>query len=263
MNTRPSSLETLTPAQALGVPGHWPERDVPDRWRRPALQWLIWSAWPVTLVLLLQAPLLAFWQWTMGTWSRLLGLPDLVGRDTGTPWRSLDYGAFAPSSHTLGLTLGVLLLIWVGAGHFSDRFHPLKVTVRALCLIQLTACLYFAFSPASFPYTVSAHLQALFTMGYGFMLAIPPMLALGLAILELPWSQKVLAPLGVLTYFALMLPHKFMLHIWVLAQGSILFMPLLFWTLGSLMDLWIFIALYGWLVSQLPAQSRETRRKQS
>ena len=87
------------------------------------------------------------------------------------------------------------------------------------------------------------------------MWVIPPMLALGWGLLRVPIWQKILAPCGVLAYFALMLPHKLLLQAWLLEQLSILFMPVLFLCFGSLLDLWIFVALYAWLASRVPAQA--------
>ena len=95
-------------------------------------------------------------------------------------------------------------------------------------------------------------MNALLDMGYSLMLAAGPMLALGWGILKQPLLPKIMAPLGVLAYFAIMLPHKALLHAWVLANGSVLFMPALFMCFGALLDLWIFIALYAWLASRLP-----------
>jgi len=259
MNTMTSSLRKVASPAASVLTLPLPAFESQAWFWRTATQWMFLSAWPFALVVLLQAPLFNFWQWTLSTWSHLLGMPHLSVRAPGMAWSPLDDGSFVPSNIALGLTFGALTLIWLGTSYFSDRLHPLKVTLRALCLIQLTACLFFAVSPADFPYNISAHLHALLTMGYGFMLAIPPMLALGLGILKLPWYQKLLAPLSVLAYFALMLPHKFVLHAWLLERGSILFMPLLFFGLGSLLDLWIFIALYAWLASMAPVQVLRAR----
>jgi Kef-type K+ transport system membrane component KefB len=65
--------------------------------------------------------------------------------------------------------------------------------------------------------------------------------------------HKILAPVAFLAYFALMLPHKTLLQVWLLEHLSILFMPLLFLCFGALLDLWIFVALYAWLASTTPA----------
>ena len=92
-------------------------------------------------------------------------------------------------------------------------------------------------------------------MGYGFMWVIPPMLALGWGLLQVPLHQKLIVPCLVLAYFALMLPHKWLLQAWLLEHLSILFMPVLFFAFGSLLDLWIFVAVYAWLASRVSAPS--------
>ena len=98
------------------------------------------------------------------------------------------------------------------------------------------------------------------TMGLGFMLAIPPMLALGWGLLKVPLYPKLLVPCLVLAYFALLLPHQWLLHAWLLEHLSILFMPVLFLCMGTLLDLWIFVAIYAWLASTLPVPARSMRR---
>jgi hypothetical protein len=54
-------------------------------------------------------------------------------------------------------------------------------------------------------------------------------------------------------YLALLLPHKALLQVWLLAHSSVLYMPVLFVALGPLFDLMAFIALYGLLLSLRPA----------
>jgi hypothetical protein len=219
------------------------------------LEWLLLSSLPLALTLLMKPLLNAFWHAVMAKWSSLLGwtwfVPAVSGHEGKGWWGQAD-GTFAPSSWALGLTWLGLMSIWVGSGFFSDRFHPLKIALRALCLIQAAACVFFMWTPASFPYTVTRHMASLLDMGYALMLAVGPMLALGWGILKQALLPRILAPLGVLAYFALMLPHKVLLHAWILEKGSILFMPVLFMCFGALLDLWMFIALYAWLASRIP-----------
>lgn len=220
------------------------------------LQWLILSAGPVLLLLLLKARLMAFWQWVVSVWSDVLGLSlstRLSAQGDAMFWTATGDGSFAPSLTHIAATAVLAAAVWLWSARFSDRFHPLKISLRALCLIQWSACLFFWLAPASFPYTISSHASALMGMGFGFMLAIGPMLALGWGILRTPLLHKILAPVAVLAYFALMLPHKTLLQVWLLEHMSILFMPLLFLCFGSLLDLWIFVALYAWLASTTPA----------
>lgn len=219
------------------------------------LEWTLLSSLPLLTMLMLKPQLMDWWSRVIALWSARLALPiHSFAMDTrhGRFWDTPFDGTFMPSSQTLAWTWLGLVGLWAITFFFSDRFHPLKVILRALCLIQATACIFFLVSPAHFPYTVNQHMHALLDMGYGLMLATGPMLALGWGILAPSRTQKILVPLGVLAYFACMLPHKVLLHAWLLVHGSALFMPILFLSFGTLFDLWVFIALYAWLASNIP-----------
>lgn len=239
------------------APGSWPAPTArPPGLQHLSLQWLLLSALPVLLMWTLQERLMAFWHWVVSAWSGALGLSlstRISAQGDSLLWSATGDGSFAPSLTHIGATALLAAAVWWVSGRLSDRFHPLKISLRALCLIQWSACLFFWLTPASFPYTISSHASALMGMGLGFMFATGPLLALGWGILKLPLLHKTLAPVAVLTYFALMLPHKALLHVWLLEHLSILFMPLLFLCLGALLDLWIFVALYAWLASSTPA----------
>jgi hypothetical protein len=220
------------------------------------VQCIVWSAIPMGLLLMLKGPLMAFWQMTLSFWGDALQLSlvtQLSPEGQTLLWTPLDDGSFAPSAKLLVVTAAMTAGIWWLGNRLSERFYPLKISLRAMCLIQWCACLFFWLTPSHFPYSIGSHADALMGMGYGLMLAIGPMLALGWGILPVPVWQKLGAPLAFMAYFALMLPHKTLLHVWCLEQGSILFMPLLFLCFGALLDLWIFIALYAWLASTTPA----------
>lgn len=224
---------------------HWPR----------LLEWALLSSIPITATLFMKPGLVGFWDSVISFWAARLELP-LVASVISTPDPGVWSMQTMPSSLTLTWTWLGLFSLWGMTHFFSDRFHPLKVMLRALCLIQGTACAFFMLAPASFPYTVTQHMRALLDMGYGLMLAVGPMLALGWGILMPSLAAKILAPLGVLAYFAVMLPHKVLLHAWILANGSALFMPVLFLCFGALLDLWVFIALYAWLVGQIPRPAK-------
>lgn len=230
---------------------------------RMALQWLLLSAWPLALLWSLKPWLMVFWQAVFSLWSRPLGLSlttRLSPDGQSIQWSAWGDAAFAPSSQQLILHVLGVAALWLISGFFSDRWTPLKTTLRALGLIHLSACLFFLWAPASFPYSISKHLQALMDMGLGFMWAIPPMLALGWGLLKVPLSQKLLVPCLVLAYFAVMLPHQWLLHAWLLEHLSILFMPVLFLCMGTLLDLWIFVTIYAWLASTVPVPPRSMQR---
>lgn len=252
-----SAISDHSVAQSIGTP---------TAWLNLLGQCLLWSVLPVGLLILLKAPLMLFWSKTLALWGEALNLSLMtqLSEDGRTLlWTTMDDGSFAPSVQRIVITAALTALVWGLGNRLSDRFYPLKISLRALCLIQWCACLFFWLAPASFPYSIGAHANALMGMGYGLMIAIGPMLALGWGVLPTPIWQKILAPLAFLVYFAVMLPHKTVLHVWCLEHLSILFMPLLFMCFGALLDLWIFIALYALLASFAPPLTQRPRLSQA
>ncbi len=213
----------------------------PWRWRDGFWGLLLGAGWSLALWAL-QPQLLQLWHDVVDLWSQPLGLG----------LSPLPQDAAPPSQELLLSTTALVALLYVAAGRWHERYQPLRVVVRAMCLVQGSACLFFAWFPARFPYAVHQHLSGLLQMGADFLMTVPLMLALGWGVLNLPWRLKLLGPLLVLTYFVVWLPHQVLLHAWVLHHGSVLFMPVLLLCLGPLLNGWIFVALYAWLASLTP-----------
>lgn len=217
-------------------------RLAPWRWQDGASAVLL--AGLQTLLLWQGRPaLLKGWHAVLVFWSTRMGHAWLAGEAVFTP---------LPSRGTVLLTGLLCALAYWLAGRWHEPFWPWRVLVRTLCLVQASACLFLLWSPARFPYGLSQHLRMLLELGANFMLGMPLMLCMGWSLLRLPWHLKLLGPIGVLAYFAVWLPHQAMLHLWLLSQLSVLFMPLLFLCFGILLDGWIFVALYAWLASLTP-----------
>lgn len=213
----------------------------PWRWR-DGLQGLLLGVGGFALLLALRSPLLQAWQAVLQFWSLHLAWPALQAPVSLPP----------PSTPLLLGTSVAVLTLYALAGRWPEPLYPLRVLVRALCLVQASACLFFAWMPARFPYSVESHLQALLQMGADMLIAMPLLLMLGWGLLPLPWTLRLLGNLMVLLYFVLWVPHQVMLHAALLAQGTVLFMPLLMLCLGPLLNGWLFVALYAWLVSLTP-----------
>lgn len=100
---------------------------------------------------------------------------------------------------------------------------------------------------------VTGHLAALLNAGFYLMLATPPLLALGWGVLHMPLRQRLLGPVLVVAYFAVMLPHQALLHALVVQHVSVLFVPVLYLCFGAVLDLMVFVALCAWLTGMAPA----------
>lgn len=182
-----------TTAQASAVAGQL----APWRWR-DGLSGMLVGAGLFLVLLVLQPGLLTFWAQTLALWSEALALgPAGASQVTSPPSTALLLGTAASVS-------GLYLL----AGRWHEHWQPLRVVVRALCLVQGSACVFFALVPARFPWSVQQHLSGLMQMGADFVLVMPWMLAVGWGLLNLPWRLKLLGPVAVLAYFVVWLPHQ-------------------------------------------------------
>lgn len=213
----------------------------PWRWHDGLFGLLTGGLWSLAL-LALRPWLEKAWQALMDLWSRPLGL------DAASLARELH----PPSMGLLLATSAVVLALYVVSGRWHERLQPLRILVRGLCLVQGSACVFFLFFPAHFPYAIGQHLSNQLDMGGDFLLTLPVMLAVGWGVLHLPWHLRLLGTLLVVGYFALWLPHQVLAHAWVLRHGTALFMPVLQLCLGPLLNGWIFVAWYAWLGSLTP-----------
>lgn len=215
------------------------------------LQSLIWVVVFTALLLWGKAALMHWWQAVILYWSRYLGIPLRAGSDASALLRWTP-AAGTSSMPTRGIALATsvaVVALVVATRWMSDAMTPVKYLIRTLCFVQTTAIVAFTFAPALFTYTIPGHLQAIMHAGYGVMLAVPALLALGYGILPVRAAVRFIHTAGVLGYFALMVPHMVVLHALVLQHMSILFMPLLYLCFGIVFDVMVFVALYSWLAS--------------
>lgn len=233
--------------------------DPPSRLRwtpRLGFELLLMAVLPCAALLASKAGLMTLWHHMMLWWSERLGLPlSLVrtGQSHSLEWQVSYAGALMPDPGTGVLTAVAVIAAFASTWWMSDRQVPLKYLVRTLCVVQASALVFFMLMPNRFPYNMTGHLAALLNAGFYLMLAMPLLLALGWGVLRVPLHQKLLYPGIMVVYFGLMLPHQALLHAVVVQHLSALYMPVLYLCFGAVLDLMVFVALYSWLASRVPA----------
>lgn len=219
---------------------------------------LLMAVLPVAALLALQPLLYEAWRGLLMWWAERLALPLALTLVDGQPtlaWLAGSANSQLPGTALGALTAAVVVGVYAATYALGDRQMPLKYLLRVLCVVQASALLFFLLVPSRFAYTLSGYLAASLDAGYVLMLVLPILLALGWGVLRLPLHQKLIWPVLMLAYFALMVPHKALLHLLILQQMSLLFMPLLYLCFGAVLDLMIFVALYSWLASLAPADA--------
>ncbi len=204
-----------------------------------------------------RSALMDWWQSVILFWARPLGLPlwaDPLA--SAAPAFLSPEGAWRMPTWPMWLvTAAVVVAAYASTYRMSDALTPVKFLVRTLCGVQITALVFFAVAPRSFAYTVPGHMQTMLNVGYGLMLAVSLLLALSYCVLRMPLRHKLIHPALVLAYFTLMVPHQVVLHALVLQHFTVLFMPMLYLCFGVVFDVMMFVALYSWLASGLPAEA--------
>lgn len=205
--------------------------------------------------------LLEAWRWMLEALRVPLGLPGVVSTrvvEIGPIGVAIPfYTAVAHWPAALDLRTGwILTALLAGAGMLlRGRYTPLAYFLRALAVIQLTAQVWFSLADPPFTYALSQYVAGLLVCGVVILLLAPILVAGTYFIFDFPLSQKLLLATMLLVHLAVFLPLQAVVHAYVIYRGSLLTMPVLFLVFGVLLDVFVYVALYGWGMSWRSASS--------
>lgn len=126
---------------------------------------------------------------------------------------------------------------------------PLGFLLRALAIIQLSAQLWFWLAPPPLIYTLPEYVAGLLICGVILLLMAPFLVAFTFHIFDFLLWQKLMMATLLLGHLAVLLPLQAAVHTWIIHQGSLLTLPVLFFLFGPLLDVFVYVALYGWGMS--------------
>lgn len=154
-----------------------------------------------------------------------------------------------PGLPALWIATGVSVALFLVSFPLPERFTPARYFLRLLAVLQLVATGFFAFSPEPFPYRLQDHVFLLLTAGLVVMALAPLVLGLTLHVFDIALWKKALLTVAVMGHLAIFLPLKAMVHVWLILHGTAVVMPVLYLVFGLLMDVMVFVAFYGWVLS--------------
>lgn len=206
-------------------------------------------------VFVLLDPLLSSWQWLFDLLREPLGLPGVVSTrvvQIGPISAAIPF--FTAESNWPGaidLRSGWILVasLAIPGALLRGRYTPLAYFLRALAVIQLTAQVWFSFAAPPFTYALSQYMAGLLVCGVVILLLAPVLVSVTYFIFDFPLWQKVLLATMLLVHLAVFLPLQAVVHAWVVYRGSLLALPMLFLVFGVLLDVFVYVALYGWGMS--------------
>jgi hypothetical protein len=129
------------------------------------------------------------------------------------------------------------------------RFTPLGYLLRSLAILQLSAQVWFSLAAPPWPYSLATYGVGLLSTGIVILLLIPFLVAATFFIFDFRLWQKLALTALLLVHLAVLFPLQATLHVWIVHRASFLAMPVLFLVFGVLLDVFVYVALYGWAMS--------------
>jgi hypothetical protein len=157
-------------------------------------------------------------------------------------------GSWPTSNQMLGGWIVTALLAVVGAS-LRGRAVPLGYLFRGIAIVQLSAQVWFTIAEPPFMYSLADYTSGLLLCGVVILLLSPFLVALTFFIFDFPLWQKVLLATLLLGHLAVMIPLQAVVHSYIIEHASLLALPVLFLVFGVLLDVFVYVALYGWGMS--------------
>ena len=143
------------------------------------------------------------------------------------------------------MTAGVLLLSLL----LPVRYLPARYFLRFVAAVQLVSLGWFALSAPPFPYPVPGYAAGLLTAGLAVLVLVPLALGFGLYVFDHSVTKQAVVTIAIVGHLALLLPLQVLCHVVLIRALSLLVQPTLFFVFGLLVEVLVFVSLYGWAMS--------------
>lgn len=204
----------------------------------------------------LLAPLLSAWHWMLEGLRAFLGLPGVVATRVVELAPFLTVAVPHLTAETLWPDARALTVGWVTTALLAaagvllrGRFVPVGYLLRALAVIQLSAQLFFTVTPPPFPYSLATYQAGFLACGVIVLLLVPFLVGATFFVFGFSLVRKLALVGMLLAHLAVLFPLQSVIHVWWIWHGSYLAMPVLFLVFGLLLDVFVYVALYGWGMS--------------
>ncbi len=170
-------------------------------------------------------------------------LIGVIGQSVNLPYPDLTTSIPVPSHVWLNILACVILFVL--SFLLPGQMMPFTYLTRFTLIIQASVSVYFLISPDYFPYTLAGYVTDMLTLGMYILFMVPFVLALVFYIFDFPIWWKCFITVATLSFFIIGMPMQYMLHAYILHATSYLFLPVLYFTCGVLLDVLMFINFYA------------------
>lgn len=208
------------------------------------------------LLVLLQPAIAQAWGQAMVWWMQALQIPAQFAPPTmdelqlfSMPVAVVDVQLTGNSPLALALHAVVAALLWQAAAWLPDHARPGAYLLRFAVLIHVSAVLFFAFWPGSFPHSAARHVGGGLRQVWALMLVTPWLHLATFHLFPFRTWQRLAVTAVSLAYLVVLGPLLYASHAALLALLGMVAMPLLHLLFGVMVPILGLVALYGWAMS--------------
>ncbi len=157
-------------------------------------------------------------------------------------------GMWPSNAQMIGSWVFTIVLAVVGAT-LRGGYVPLGYLLRALAIMQLASNVWFMLAEPPFPYALTVYGSGLLVTGVVILLLAPFLVGATFFVFDFPLHKKLGLSALLLGHLAVLFPLQATVHVWLIKNFSMIAMPMLFLIFGVLLDVFVYVALYGWAMS--------------
>lgn len=126
-----------------------------------------------------------------------------------------------------------------------NRAKPLMIFLTILAAMHLVSALFFIFVPYLFPYTASDYSKLYMLQQVSIWIFVP--IIMGIAIMPLPSSPVAKILTMIITFINMLLfgTVRYIVFLYILSKISLIYMAILFFALGPLIDFSYIVGIYS------------------
>lgn len=209
---------------------------------------LLLVAWALSLdaVAVFWAEVMDFWQARLGIDGQVSILHYHLGEHIRFSMPYLYFHSGIPSNDLWWAGTIFTALLVLASMLLPHRLLPLSFTLRILSFFQGCAQIFFVFWPYEFPYRASGYIHGTMIACLMLISLVPVLLGFTYFLFDFKLYRKLGLALLTMLHMTVMVPLQYVLHAYLLAHFSLLFLPLLFFVFGLPLNTLIVIAFYSW-----------------
>lgn len=208
------------------------------------------------LTFFIENKIIYFWQKILELFIRFTEMPATLSVDNnlgksflGTIIPYIDIPIYHPSNTQWLIGASFFLIIIVLSYILPEKAAPLRYAFRLIAFIQGTALLYFTFWPADFPHSVKEYTLGYLKLGFELIFFVPWLYALTYYIFGFKLYYDIALTLITILFLSIAIPMQCFAHTLILYEGSLLWLPLLYFLFGLLLVIMAIISLFSWAMT--------------